>query len=99
MIELHREAEPSKALARNYDYVIVGAGSAGCAVARRLVDGCDATILLLEAGGGGGGGPRLSKPPPGGGEPGARYHRGCLCETGPPARGAALPPGLGAVAR
>ena len=51
MIELHREAEPSKALARNYDYVIVGAGSAGCVVARRLLDGTDATVLLLEAGG------------------------------------------------
>jgi choline dehydrogenase len=51
MIELHREAEPSKALARNYDYVIVGAGSAGGVVARRLLDGTDATVLLLEAGG------------------------------------------------
>ena len=51
MIGLQREAEPSKALARNYDYVIVGAGSAGCVVARRLVDGTDATVLLLEAGG------------------------------------------------
>jgi choline dehydrogenase-like flavoprotein len=35
--------------ARNYDYVIVGAGSAGCVVARRLLDGTDATVLLLEA--------------------------------------------------
>ena len=35
-------------IARNYDYVIVGAGSAGCAVARRLVDSCDATIHVIN---------------------------------------------------
>ena len=33
-----------------YDYVIVGGGSAGCVVARRLAEGSDARILLLEAG-------------------------------------------------
>ena len=33
-----------------YDVVIVGAGSAGCAVARRLADATDATVLLVEAG-------------------------------------------------
>jgi len=35
----------------SYDYIIVGAGSSGCAVARRLIDGTDAKVLLLEAGG------------------------------------------------
>jgi len=35
-----------------YDYIIVGAGSGGCVVARRLVDNTDANILILEAGDG-----------------------------------------------
>lgn len=36
---------------KNFDYVIVGAGSAGCVLARRLTKNPDTSVLLLEAGG------------------------------------------------
>jgi choline dehydrogenase len=36
-----------------FDYVVVGGGSAGCVVARRLLDALDCRVLLLEAGGDG----------------------------------------------
>ena len=41
---------PQKPLEKAYDYIVIGAGSGGCPVVRRLIDGTNATVLLIEAG-------------------------------------------------
>jgi choline dehydrogenase-like flavoprotein len=97
MTELHRETERGKAIAPSYDYVIVGAGSAGCVVARRLVDGTDTTVLLLEAGGSDEGVKSMSNPPQWVENLGSRYDWACRYEASPHVEHRSIPLALGKV--
>ena len=46
-----KNSQSAPKLSAQYDYIIVGAGSAGCVIARRLVENTNAKILLIESGG------------------------------------------------
>jgi choline dehydrogenase len=97
VIELPREAERREVLARSYDYVIVGAGSAGCVVARRLLDGTGATVLLLEAGGSDEGVKSISNPPQWVENLGSRYDWAYRYEPSPHVAHRSIPLAVGKV--
>lgn len=42
---------PDAGIDQVYDYVVIGAGSAGCPLTARLIERTDASVLLMEAGG------------------------------------------------
>ena len=52
-LKLLKRLVPPKApaLAKSYDYIVAGAGSAGCLLANELSASGDASVLVVEAGG------------------------------------------------
>ena len=94
MPDAHRGTGRRQDLASGFDYVIVGAGSAGCVVARRLVEGTEATVLVLEAGGSDEGVASIANPH-GGWRISPLRTTGLIATTEPAPRQSLAPPGEG----
>src|SRR5258708_6016124 len=86
-----------KELSRSYDFVIVGAGSGGGVVARRVVAGPDAPVLLLEAGEPGKASASLSSPSRWPENLGSRYDWAYRYEPSPHVAHRSIPLALGKV--
>ena len=87
MRDAHRGTCRLRDVASCFDHVIVGAGSAGCVVAGRLVEGTEATVLVLEAGGPDEGAASIANPPQWVENIGSRFDWAYTCAPNPQAWG------------